>query len=122
MKKNVLKTTKNGGKVENKEIEIEVGKTMDNQMAEYETLDEKEQGIVDAVKKSVRSLKDILQMKLINEKEKGRMVGAHIIMPIIVHAGVSTQELANLSLELNATVAVSHDDVSKQLAIIISWG
>ena len=122
MKNQIKKTTKKGGKVENKAIELEVVKTIDNPMAEYETLDEKEQGIVDAVKKSVRSLKDILQMKLINEKEKGRMVGAHIIMPIIVHAGVSTQELANLSLELNATVAVSHDDVSKQLAIIISWG
>ena len=120
MKKNA--TMKKGGKVKNQEMEVEIVKLVNNPMDEYETLDEKEQGIVDAVKKSVRSLKDILQMKLINEKEKGRMVGAHIIMPIIVHAGVSTQELANLSLELNATVAVSHDDVSKQLAIIISWG
>lgn len=111
-----------GGAVANKKIELEIVKVIENPMAECETLDEREKGIVDVVKKSVRSLKDILQMKLINEKEKGRMVGAHIIMPIIVHAGVSTQELANLSLELNATVAVSHDDVSKQLAIIISWG
>ena len=116
------KTTKNGGAVVNKKTELEIVKVIENPMAELETLDEREQSIIRVVKNSINSLMDIPQMRMFNEKEKGRMVGAHIIMPIIVHAGVSTQELANLSLELNATVAVSHDDVSKQLAIIISWG
>ena len=70
MKRIKTNATKKGGKVENRAIELEVVKTIDNPMDEYETLDEKEQGIVDAVKKSVRSLKDILQMKLIQKNLK----------------------------------------------------
>ena len=122
MKNQIKKTTKKGGKVENRAIELEVVKTIDNPMDEYETLDEKEQGIVDAVKKSVRSLKDILQMKLINEKEKGRMVGAHVLMPVIVKGGIFPIELVKIGNGLNATVAVCHDDVTEQMAVIISWG
>lgn len=123
MRNQIKKATKKGGKVENKAIEVEVVKVIDNPMAEYETLDEKEQGIVDAVKKSVRSLKDILQMRLFNEKDgKGRMVGAHILMPVIVKGGIFPVELVEIANELNATVAVCHDDVTEELAIIISWG
>ena len=122
MKRIKTNATKKGGKVENRAIELEVVKTIDNPMAEYETLDEKEQGIVDAVKKSVRSLKDILQMKLINEKEKGRMVGAHILVPVIVKGGIFPIELVKIGNELNATVAICHDDITEQMAVIISWG
>ena len=111
-----------GGEVANKKTKLEIVKVIENPMAEYETLDEKEQGIVDAVKKSVRSLKDILQMKLINEKEKGRMVGAHILVPVIVKGGIFPIELVKIGNELNATVAVCHDDITEQMAVIISWG
>ena len=45
MKRIKTNATKKGGKVENRAIELEVVKTIDNPMDEYETLDEKEQGI-----------------------------------------------------------------------------
>ena len=42
-----------GGAVANKKIELEIVKVIENPMAELESLDEREKGIVDVVKKSV---------------------------------------------------------------------
>ena len=122
MKKKVLNATKNGGKVENKAIELEIVKVIENPMAELETLDEREQSIIRVVKNSINSLMDIPQIRMFNEKEKGRMVGAHILVPVIVKGGIFPIELVKIGNELNATVAVCHDDITEQMAVIISWG
>ena len=111
-----------GGALANKKIELEIVKVIENQMAELETLDEREKGIVDAVKMSVENLLDIPQMRMFNEKEEGRMVGAHILMPVIVKGGIFPIELVEIANELKATVAVCHDDITEQMGIIISWG
>ena len=111
-----------GGAVANKKIELEIVKVIENPMAELETLDEREKGIVDVVKKSVKNLLDIPQMRMFNEKEEGRMVGAHILMPVVVNGGIFPIELVEIANELNATVAVCHDDITEQMGIIISWG
>ena len=73
-----------GAAVANKKIELEIVKVIENPMAELETLDEREKDIIDVVKKSVKNLLDISQMRMFNEKEEGRMVGAHILMPVVV--------------------------------------
>ena len=116
------KTTKNGGAVVNKKTELEIVKVIENPMAELETLDEREQSIIRVVKNSINSLIDIPQMRMFNEKEKGRMVGAHILVPVIVNGGIFPIELVKIGNELNATVAVCHDDITEQMAVIISWG
>ena len=112
----------NGGAVAIKKIELELVKVIENPMAELESLDEREKGIVDVVKKSVKNLLDIPQMRMFNEKEEGRMVGAHILMPVIVRGGIFPIELVEIANELNATVAVCHDDITEQMGITISWG
>ena len=122
MKKKVLNATKNGGAVVNKKTELEIVKVIENPMAELETLDEREQSIIRVVKNSINSLMDIPQMRMFNEKEKGRMVGAHILVPVIVNGGIFPIELVKIGNELNATVAVCHDDITEQMAVIISWG
>ena len=122
MKKKVLNATKNGGKVENKAIELEIVKVIENPMAELETLDEREQSIIRVMKNSINSLMDIPQMRMFNEKENGRMMGAHILLPIVVKGGIFPIELVKIGNELNATVAVCHDDITEQMAVIISWG
>ena len=61
MKTNEVNATK-GGAVANKKIELEIVKVIENPMAELESLDEREKGIVDVVKKSVKNLLDISQM------------------------------------------------------------
>ena len=111
-----------GGAVANKKIELEIVKVIENPMAELESLDEREKGIVDVVKKSVKNLLDISQMRMFNEKEEGRMVGAHILMPVVVKGGIFPIELVEIGNGLNATVAVCHDDITEQMGIIISWG
>ena len=121
MKTEEVNATK-GGAVANKKIELEIVKVIENPMAESETLDEREKDIVDVVKKSVKSLLDISQMRMFNEKEEGRMVGAHILVPVIVKGGIFPIELVKIGNELNATVAVCHDDITEQMAVIISWG
>ena len=122
MKKKVLNATENGGAVVNKKTELEIVKVIDNPMVKLETLDEREQSIIRVVKNSINSLMDIPQMRMFNEKEKGRMVGAHILVPVIVKGGIFPIELVKIGNELNATVAVCHDDVTEQMAVIISWG
>ena len=109
-----------GGAVANKKSELEIVKVIENPMAELESLDEREKDIVDVVKKSVKNLLEISQMRMFNEKEEGRMVGAHILMPVVVR-GVPI-ELVEIANELNATVAVCHDDITEQMGITISWG
>ena len=116
------KTTKNGGAVVNKKTELEIVKVIENPMAELETLDEREQSIIGVMKNSIDSLMDIPQMRMFNEKEKCRMVGAHILVPVIVKGGIFHIELVKIGNELNATVAVCHDDITEQMAVIISWG
>ena len=116
------KTTKNGGAVVNKKTESKIDKVIENPMAELETLDEREQSIIRVVKNSINSLMDIPQMRMFNEKENGRMMGAHILLPIVVKGGIFPIELVKIGNELNATVAVCHDDVTEQMAVIISWG
>ena len=111
-----------GGAVGNKKIELEIVKVIENPMAESETLDEREKDIVDVVKKSVKSLLDISQMRMFNEKEEGRMLGAHILRPVAVKGGIFPIELVEIGNGLNATVAVCHDDITEQMGIIISWG
>ena len=111
-----------GGAVANKKIELEIVKVIENPMAELESLDEREKDIVDVVKKSVKSLLDISQMRMFNEKEEGRMVGAHILMPVVVRGGIFPYELEEISNRLKATVAVCHDNITEQMGIIISWG
>ena len=122
MKKKVLNATENGGAVVNKKTELEIVKVIENPMAELETLDEREQSIIRVVKNSINSLMDIPQMRMFNEKENGRMMGAHILLPIVVKGGIFPIELVKIGNELNATVAVCHDDVTEQMAVIISWG
>lgn len=122
MKKKVLNATENGGAVVNKKTKLEIVKVIENPMAELETLDEREQSIIRIVKNSINSLMDIPQMRMFNEKEKGRMVGAHILVPVIVKGGIFPIELVKIGNELNATVAVCHDDITEQMAVIISWG
>ena len=122
MKKKVLNATENGGAVVNKKTKLEIVKVIENPMAELETLDEREQSIIGVVKNSINSLMDIPQMRMFNEKEKGRMVGAHILVPVIVKGGIFPIELVKIGNELNATVAVCHDDITEQMAVIISWG
>lgn len=122
MKKKVLNATENGGAVVNKKTELEIVKVIENPMAELETLDEREQSIIKVVKNSINSLMDIPQMRMFNEKENGRMMGAHILLPIVVKGGIFPIELVKIGNELNATVAVCHDDVTEQMAVIISWG
>ena len=122
MKKKVLNATENGGAVVNKKTELEIVKVIENPMAEVETLDEREQSIIRVVKNSINSLMDIPQMRMFNEKENGRMMGAHILLPIVVKGGIFPIELVKIGNELNATVAVCHDDVTEQMAVIISWG
>ncbi len=122
MKKKVLNATENGGAVVNKKTKLEIVKVIENPMAELETLDEREQSIIRVVKNSINSLMDIPQMRMFNEKEKGRMVGAHILVPVIVKGGIFPIELVKIGNELNATVAVCHDDITEQMAVIISWG
>ena len=122
MKNQIKNATKKGGKVENKKTELEIVKVIENPMAELETLDEREQSIIGVVKNSINSLMDIPQMRMFNEKEKGRMVGAHILVPVIVKGGIFPIELVKIGNELNATVAVCHDDITEQMAVIISWG
>ena len=122
MKNQIKNATKKGGKVENKKTELEIVKVIENPMAELETLDEREQSIIRVVKNSINSLMDIPQMRMFNEKENGRMVGAHILVPVIVKGGIFPIELVKIGNELNATVAVCHDDITEQMAIIISWG
>ena len=121
MTKIKVKATK-GGAVENKKIELEIVKVIENPMTECETLDEREKSIVDVVKKSVKNLLDISQMRMFNEKEEGRMVGAHILMPVVVKGGIFPIELVEIANELKATVAGCHDDITEQMGIIISWG
>ena len=121
MKTKEVNATK-GGAVANKKIELEIVKVIENPMAELESLDEREKGIVDVVKKSVKNLLDISQMRMFNEKEEGRMVGAHIFMPVVVKGGIFPIELVEIGNGLNATVAVCHDDITEQMGIIISWG
>ena len=111
-----------GGAVANKKIELEIVKVIENPKAELETLDEREQSIIRVVKNSINSLMDIPQMRMFNEKEEGRMVGAHILMPVVVKGGIFPIELVEIANELNATVAVCHDDITEQMGIIISWG
>ena len=122
MKNQIKKTTKNGGAVVNKKTELEIVKVIENPMAELETLDEREQSIIRVVKNSINSLIDIPQLRMFNEKEKGRMVGAHVLVPVIVKGGIFPIELVKIGNGLNATVAVCHDDVTEQMAVIISWG
>ena len=122
MKKKVLNATENGGAVVNKKTKLEIVKVIENPMAELETLDEREQSIIGVMKNSINSLMDIPQMRMFNEKEKGRMVGAHILVPVIVKGGIFPIELVKIGNELNATVAVCHDDITEQMAVIISWG
>lgn len=122
MKKKVLNATENGGAVVNKKTKLEIVKVIENPMAELETLDEREQSIIRVMKNSINSLMDIPQMRMFNEKEKGRMVGAHILVPVIVKGGIFPIELVKIGNELNATVAVCHDDITEQMAVIISWG
>ena len=122
MKNQIKNATKKGGKVENKKTELEIVKVIENPMAELETLDEREQSIIRVVKNSINSLMDIPQMRMFNEKENGRMVGAHILVPVIVKGGIFPIELVKIGNELNATVAVCHDDITEQMAVIISWG
>lgn len=122
MKKKVLNATENGGAVVNKKTELEIVKVIENPMAELETLDEREQSIIGVVKNSINSLMDIPQIRMFNEKENGRMVGAHILVPVIVKGGILPIELVKIGNELNATVAVCHDDITEQMAVIISWG
>ena len=122
MKKKVLNATENGGAVVNKKTKLEIVKVIENPMAELETLDEREQSIIRVVKNSINSLMDIPQMRMFNEKENGRMMGAHILLPIVVKGGIFPIELVKIGNELNATVAVCHDDVTEQMAVIISWG
>ena len=122
MKKKVLNATENGGAVVNKKTELEIVKVIENPMAELETLDEREQSIIGVVKNSINSLIDIPQLRMFNEKEKGRMVGAHVLVPVIVKGGIFPIELVKIGNELNATVAVRHDDITEQMAVIISWG
>lgn len=122
MKKKVLNATENGGAVVNKKTKLEIVKVIENPMAELDTLDEREQSIIRVVKNSINSLMDIPQMRMFNEKEKGRMVGAHILVPVIVKGGIFPIELVKIGNELNATVAVCHDDITEQMAVIISWG
>ena len=122
MKKKVLNATENGGAVVNKKTELEIVKVIENPMAELETLDEREQSIIRVVKNSINSLMDIPQMRMFNEKENGRMMGAHILLPIVVKGGIFPIELVKIGNELNATVAVCHDDITEQMAVIISWG
>lgn len=121
MKKKVLNATENGGAVVNKKTKLEIVKVIENPMAELETLDEREQSIIRVMKNSINSLMDIPQMRMFNEKEKGRMVGAHVLMPVIVKGGIFPIELVKIGNGLNATVAVCHDDVTEQMAVIISW-
>lgn len=116
------KTTKKGGAVVNKGTEIEIVKVIENPMAELERLDEREQSIIGVVKNSINNLMDIPQMRMFNEKEDGRMMGAHILMPVVVKGGIFPIELVKIGNELNATVAVCHDDITEQMAVIISWG
>ena len=66
---------KKGGKVKNQETEVEIVKLVNNPMDEYASLNEYEKHIVDAVKKNVSGLHDILQMRMFNEKKNGKMVG-----------------------------------------------
>ena len=122
MKKKVLNATENGGAVVNKKTKLEIVKVIENPMAELETLDEREQSIIRVVKNSINSVMDIPQMRMFNEKEKGRMVGAHILVPVIVKGGIFPIELVKIGNELNATVAICHDDITEQMAVIISWG
>ena len=122
MKNQIKNATKNGGAVVNKKTELEIVKVIENPMAELETLDEREQSIIRVVKNSINSLMDIPQMRMFNEKENGRMMGAHILVPVIVKGGIFPIELVKIGNELNATVAVCHDDVTEQMAVIISWG
>ena len=122
MKKKVLNATENGGAVVNKKTKLEIVKVIENPMAELETLDEREQSIIGVVKNSINSLMDIPQIRMFNEKENGRMVGAHILVPVIVKGGIFPIELVKIGNELNATVAVCHDDITEQMAVIISWG
>ena len=122
MKNQIKNATKNGGAVVNKKTKLEIVKVIENPMAELETLDEREQSIIRVVKNSINSLMDIPQMRMFNEKEKGRMVGAHILVPVIVKGGIFPIELVKIGNELNATVAVCHDDITEQMAVIISWG
>ena len=122
MKNQIKNATKNGGAVVNKKTELEIVKVIDNPMVKLETLDEREQSIIGVVKNSINSLMDIPQMRMFNEKENGRMVGAHILVPVIVKGGIFPIELVKIGNELNATVAVCHDDVTEQMAVIISWG
>ena len=122
MKNQIKNATKNGGAVVNKKTELEIVKVIDNPMVKLETHDEREQSIIRVVKNSINSLMDIPQMRMFNEKEKGRMVGAHILVPVIVKGGIFPIELVKIGNELNATVAVCHDDITEQMAVIISWG
>ena len=122
MKNQIKNATKKGGKVENKKTELEIVKVIENPMVKLETLDEREQSIIGVVKNSINSLMDIPQMRMFNEKENGRMVGAHILVPVIVKGGIFPIELVKIGNELNATVAVCHDDITEQMAVIISWG
>ena len=110
-----------GGTVENKKTELEIVKVIENPMAELETLDEHEQSIIGVVKNSLNNLLDIPQMRMFNQKENGRMVGAHILMPVIVKGGIFPIELVKIGNGLNAIVAVCHDDITGQMAVIISW-
>ena len=122
MKNQIKNATKNAGAVVNKKTELEIVKVIDNPMVKLETLDEREQSIIGVVKNSINSLMDIPQMRMFNEKENGRMMGAHILLPIVVKGGIFPIELVKIGNELNATVAVCHDDVTEQLAVIVSWG
>ena len=122
MKNQIKNATKNGGAVVNKKTELEIVKVIDNPMVKLETLDEREQSIIRVVKNSINSLMDIPQMRMFNEKENGRMMGAHILLPIVVKGGIFPIELVKIGNELNATVAVCHDDITEQMAVIISWG
>ena len=119
MKKNA--TMKKGGKVKNQEMEVEIVKLVNNPMDEYASLNEYEKHIVDTVKKNVSGLHDILQMRMFNEKKNGKMVGAHMLIPVVVNGAAFAHELMQLSVELKGIVAVCHDDITDQMAIIISW-
>lgn len=114
-------TMKKGGKVKNQETEVEIVKLVNNPMDEYASLNEYEKHIVDAVKKNVSGLHDILQMRMFNEKKNGKMVGAHMLIPVVVNGAAFAHELMQLSVELKGIVAVCHDDITDQMAIIISW-
>ena len=66
-------------------------------------------------------LKEELENEGLADVEMDEM-GAHILLPIVVKGGIFPIELVKIGNELNATVAVCHDDITEQMAVIISWG